>query len=404
VKFLGDLGALATKNVRRNPARSAAIAFLIALIISYGAQVTTQLASGQDFNTRTIYAQVGADISVYVNAPNEARNISSMIFANFSTSIQNSTIEYSLSSTSTGANYITVNLKAVEPESWLKVAYYEDDMFTGTSVEAAFQSLSTKKDAIILEKSVAKLLDLNVGDFITLTIGDTSKRMNVVGYFGPETGDEQGTTSLYWSFVSEELYKEVSSSVSPDNTMILLKLRPGENGTAVAENIRSLGLNVSRVDSFAEEYASSQSDVATVGSLDAQRLGIVFAVLAASVGTELVSLVSMRERSREATIMSVKGLSYKQLVVMFLTENLAVVTFAVVLGIFVGFVAAYGNISATNSFIASTALIKHRFIFSADAILMVISCVALIFVSTILPILIISKGYVTNLERMVRLR
>lgn len=404
VRFLGDLGALATKNVRRNPARSAAIAFLIALIISYSAQVTTQLASGQDFNTRTVYAQVGADISVYVNAPNEARNISSMIFANFSTSVQNSTIEYSLSSTSTGANYIAVNMKAVEPESWLKVAYYEGDMFTGTNVEAAFQSLLTKKDAIILEKSVAKLLGLNVGDFITLTIGDTSKRMNVVGYFGPGAGDEQGTTSLYWSFVSEELCMEVSSSVSPYNTRILLMLKPGENGTAVAENIRSLGLNVSRVDSFAEDYASSQLDVATVGSLDAQRLGIVFAVLAASVGTVLVSVVSMRERSREATIMSVKGLSYKQLVVMFLTENLAVVTFAVVLGIFVGFVAAYGNISATNSFVASTALIKHRFIFSADAILMMTSCVALIFVSTVLPILVISKGYVTNLERMVRLR
>jgi ABC-type antimicrobial peptide transport system permease subunit len=403
-RFLGDLGALATKNVRRNPARSAAIAFLIALIISYGAQVTTQLASGQDFNTRTIYTQVGADVSVYVNIPSEAKNVSYMILANVSTSVENSTIEYSLSSTSTGANYIVVNMKAVEPESWLRVAFYEGDMFTGNNVEAAFQSLLTKKDAIILEKSVVKLLNLNVGDFITLTIGNTSKRMNVVGYFGPEAGDEQGTTPQYWSFVSEELYKEVSSSVSAYGTRILLKLKPGENGTTVAENIRSLGLNISRVDSFDEEYALSQSDVATVGSLDAQRLGIVFAVLAASVGTALVSVVSMKERSREATIMSVKGLSYKQLVVMFLTENLAVVTFAVVLGISVGFVAAYGNISATNSFIASTAIIKHRFIFYADAILMLISCVALIFASTILPILVISKGYVTKLERMVRLR
>jgi ABC-type lipoprotein release transport system permease subunit len=403
-RFLGDLGALATKNVRRNPARSAAIAFLIALIISYGAQVTTQLASGQDFNTRTIYTQVGADVSVYVNIPNEAKNVSYMILANVSTNVENSTIEYSLSSTSTGANYIVVNMKAVEPESWLRVAFYEGDMFTGNNVEAAFQSLLTKKDAIILEKSVAKLLNLNVGDFITLTIGNTSKRMNVVGYFGPEAGDEQGTTPQYWSFVSEELYKEVSSSVSAYDTRILLKLKPGENGTTVAENIRSLGLNISRVDSFDEEYALSQSDVATVGSLDAQRLGIVFAVLAASVGTALVSVVSMKERSREATIMSVKGLSYKQLVIMFLTENLAVVTFAAVLGISVGFVAAYGNISATNSFIASTAIIKHRFIFSADAILMLISCVALIFASTILPILVISKGYVTKLERMVRLR
>jgi hypothetical protein len=89
---------------------------------------------------------------------------------------------------------------------------------------------------------------------------------------------------------------------------------------------------------------------------------------------------------------------------MFLTENLAVVTFAVVLGISVGLVAAYGNISATNSFIASTAIIKHRLIFSADAILTLISCVALIFASTIVPILVVSRGYVTKLERMVRLR
>jgi len=402
--FLGDLGALATKNVRRNPARSAAIAFLIALIISYGAQVTTQLASEQDFTTRRIYTQVGADLSIYVNIPNEAENISSMILANVSTSIEDSTIEYSLSSTSTGANYITVNMKAVKPESWLKAAYYEGDMFTGNNLETAFQNLSTNKDAIILEKSIAKLLDLDVGDFITLTIGTTSKKMTVVGYFGPETGTEQNTFSQYWSFISEEVYKELNSSVNVYSTRILLKLKPGENGTAIAENIRSLDLNVSLVDSFAEEYTLSQSDVTTAGSLDAQRLGIIFAVLAASVGTTLVSVVSMRERSREATIMSVKGLSYKQLVIMFVSENLAVVTFAVVLGTCVGFIAAYGNISATNSFISSTTLIKHRFIFQSDAILILISCIALIFISTIAPILIISRGYITKLERMVRLR
>jgi ABC-type lipoprotein release transport system permease subunit len=396
--FLGDLGALATKNVRRNPARSAAIAFLIALIISYGAQVTTQLASEQDFTTRRIYTQVGADLSIYANVPNEAENISSTILANASTSIENSTIEYSLSSTSTGANYIAVNMKAVQPESWLKAAYYESDMFTGNNFETAFQNLTTNKDAIILEKSIAKFLNLGIGDFITLTIGTTSKKMTIVGYFGPETGAQ------YWSFVSEEVYKELNTSVSAYSTRILLKLKPGENGTAVAENIRSLDLNVSLVDSFAEEYTLSQSDVTTAGSLDAQRLGIIFAVLAASVGTTLVSVVSMRERSREATIMSVKGLSYKQLVIMFVTENLAVVTFAVVLGTCVGFIAAYGNISATNSFISSTTLIKHRFIFQTDAILMLVSCIALIFISTIAPILIISRGYITKLERMVRLR
>jgi ABC-type lipoprotein release transport system permease subunit len=403
-KFLGDLGALATKNVRRNPARSAAIAFLIALIVSYGAQVTTQLASAQDFTTRTVYMQVGADLTVYVNNPAEAKNVSSIILANLTSDVQNSTIEYFLSGTAAGANYVTLNMRTVQAESWLKTAYYESDMFIGKNTEEAFQSLLTEKDAIILDQSVARLLDLKVGDFITITIGITSKKMMVVGYFGPETGNQQSYLSTYWSYVSEELYNEVNDSSSVSSTRILLKLKPGVNGTAAAENVRNLGLNISTVDSFAEEYALSQSDVATAGSLDAQRLGIVFAFLAASVGTALVSVVSMKERSREATIMSVKGLSYKQLVIMFVTENLAVVTFAVTLGIIVGFIAAYGNISAANSFVASSSLIKQRFVLQMDALLMLISCVVLIFVSTIGPILIISKGYVTKLERMVRLR
>jgi ABC-type lipoprotein release transport system permease subunit len=403
-KSLGDLGALATKNVRRNAARSAAIAFLIALIISYGAQVTAQLASQQDFNTRTVYMQVGADVSVYVDSPSQAGNVSSMIMANVSQIVENSTIEYSFSGSLPGSSTLVnlLSLRAVDPESWLRAAFYETGMFTGNNVESAFQSLLTEEDAIILERSVASLLNLNVGDSFTLTIGNASKRMEVVGFFGSDGG--QGSVGQFWSFVSGKLYEEVSGSVIVSSTRMLLKLRPGENGTAVANDIRSLGLSIGQVYSFAEEYARSQSDVAIVGSLDAQRLGIVFAVLAASVGTALVSVVSMRERSREATIMSVKGLSYRQLLVMFLTENLAVVTFAVVLGLLVGFIAAYGTISAANSFMAPIALIKQRLIFPVDAVLMLVSCVALIFASTILPILVMSKAYVTKLERMVRLR
>jgi len=403
-KFMGDLGTLATKNVRRNAARSAAIAFLVALIISYGVQVTAQLASQQDFNTRTVYAQVGADVSIYVNDPKDVANIFSVILANVSASVENSTVEYSFSCTTTGASYISLNLKAVEPESWLKTAYYESSMFSGNSVNAAFQSLLTDKNAIILEESIAKLLNLNVGDTVSLTLGNTSKNTKVVGYFEPETGEEQSVISEYWSFISVDLYREVSNSVSVTNTRIMLKLKPGENGTKIAENIRTLSPNISQVDSFAEEYAHSQSDVATVGSVDAQRLGIVFAVLAASVGTALVSTVSITERNREATIMSVKGLSYKQLVIMFLTENLAVVTFALILGVSIGFVAAYGNISAANSFIGSTALISHRLIFPLEATIMSISFVALILVSAIMPILIVARGYVTKLDRMARLR
>ncbi len=65
-KVMGDFSALAAKNVRRNPARIAAIFFIIAFIMAYGVQVSGQVASQQDYLVRQVQSSVGADISVSV--------------------------------------------------------------------------------------------------------------------------------------------------------------------------------------------------------------------------------------------------------------------------------------------------------------------------------------------------
>jgi ABC-type lipoprotein release transport system permease subunit len=405
-KFLGDLGALATKNVRRNPARSAAIAFLIALIVGYSVQVNGQLASEQDYAVRQIYYQVGADVAVNV-APNESQQVLDAIVANVSSYVQNATIEYTFSTWSTaGSVYMT--LKAVEPNSWLKTAYYESGWFSGKDVTTAFGNLASSNSVIVLQRSVAEKYNLAVGEYISLNFGSIARNLKIVGFFGPSSTESQSPimqeyfSYSYWSYVPQGLYEEISAYVSP-SAKILLKLSGGVDGKLIAESIRNIGnLNIYSVDSFAEEWEKAQTDVIQMGTLDVQRLGIAFAVLAASVGTALISVVSLKERSREATVMSVRGLSYKQLVTMFLTENLALVVFSVILGVFVGFVTVYGNISSNNAMILE--LVKRRFVFPLDSALMLTSCLALIFAATILPILIMSRGYVIKLERMVRLR
>jgi len=404
-KFLGDLGVLATKNVRRNSARSAAIAFLIALIVGYSVQVVGQLASEQDYAVRTIYYQVGADIAVSVPNTDDASNIPNIIIANVSEHVQNATIQYT-----TWASTIVsgITLKIVEPHSWLKTAYYESEWFSGNDVTTAFDLMASDKNTIILERSIAKSFNLTIEQDIRVDFGAITKRLRIVGFFGPDPeqqqsmlGDVISISARYWSYISMELYEEVSSQVGGAKTLFL-KLKGGVDGKMVAENIRNLELDECYVESFAERLEASQTDIITMGMLDVQRLGIVFAVLAASVGTALVSTVSMKERSREATIMSVKGLSYKQLIIMFLTENLALVLFSVILGLFVGFVIVYGNISASNAMISE--LVKRRLVFPLDSTLMLTSCLTLIFAATILPIIIMCRRYVTKLERMVRLR
>jgi len=405
-KFLGDLGALATKNVRRNPARAAAIAFLIAFIIGYSFQVTGQLASEHDFAVRTAYEQIGSDISVTLTFTDNATQTLGVIMTNVSDSVENATIETSFSGQTPSG--MRVALKAVEPDSWLKTAYYEGGWFSGSDVAAAFNLLKTKNNTIILERSVARQYSLGVGGYISIEYGYMSgktQKFEVVGFFGPDQSTDQSRvffTSSYWSYVSDVIWEEARDYTS-SSSRILIKLKDGVNGTNVADTIRKIGEpNISYVQSFAEQWEQSQSDVMTMGSLDVQRLGIVFAVLAASVGTALVSTVSLKERSREAAIMSVKGLSYKQLLVVFLAENMAIVVFSLVLGAVVGIIALNGYLVAKDTMNAG--LIRHNMVFPLDTTLMLVSCVGLILASTIVPILIMARSYVTNLERMVRLR
>ena len=403
-RFLGDLGALATKNVRRNPARAAAIAFLIALIVGYSFQVTGQLASEHDFAVRQIYQQVGSDISVTVTFADNATQTLGVIMANVSNSVENATIETSFSGRTPSGMGMT--LKAVEPDSWLKTAYYEGGWFSGSDVIVAFNLLKTKSNTIILERSVARQYSLDVGGYIGIGYGSAggTRNFEIVGLFGPDQGNDQiGLfTGSYWSYVSDAIWEEARNYTS-SSSRILIRLKDGVNGTKIADTIREIGEpNISYVQSFAEQWEQSQSNVMTMGSLDVQRLGIVFAVLAASVGTALVSTVSLKERSREAAIMSVKGLSYKQLLVMFLAENMAIVVFSLVLGAVVGIITLNGNLVALDTM--NTGLIRHNMVFPLDTTLMLVSCVGLILASTIVPVVIMARSYVTNLERMVRLR
>lgn len=398
-RFMGDLNVLATKNVRRNPARAAAIAFLIALIVGYSVQVTGQLASEQDYTRRQIYANIGADVMANIANVTDAQNVSQRVLANVSGQFKNATVEYTIYS----ANGMTI--KAVDPQSWPVTAYYEEGWFSGASVKTAFTSLSLNNDSIILERSIAKASNLNIGENISVTIGEKSKNLKIVGFFGPEPPDSSEKAYMpLWSFVPVNFDNE--TAIVASSAKLLLSLSDSMNGTNLAETLRHQPLLVSYVESFAEQWMSSQANpqtnVITMGALDVQRLGVIFAFLAASVGTALVSIVSMKERSREAALMSAKGVSYKQLVLMFLTENFAIVIFAVAIGLLAGFLVVNGLIASANA--ATVELVTRRMLFSTDSAIMLTSCIALIFASAILPIIIMARLYVSKLERMVRLR
>jgi len=422
---MGDLGALAAKNVRQNPARLAAIAFLIALIIGFSVQVTGQIASQEDFIVRRVRTEVGADVYVTEANATKGQLVLNDILGNV-TGIRNATIQRTLNVPISGS-YTNMEIRTIDPDTWAKSAYYESDWFTGNPVDEMMRQMKGNNATIILARNIAKQLDLKLWDEITIDFRSCPRTLKIVGFFGPEIDDSsrstpswsvgdpsQYLTPMFYSYIPENIFNMTYGSgiynIEYFSTAYLIKLNSGANGTQVANQIRQVApTEIISIRSFDQAWRQSESsdNLNTYNSLqvlDIQNIGLVFAVLSASVGMALIAMVSLKERSREATLMSVRGLSYRQLVWMFLIESIAVITFSVILGVVVGTIWAYGGITSNNGSLYVNNLVTQRLIFPADAVATIGVYVTLIYAATIGAILIMSSQYVTKLEKMVRAR
>jgi ABC-type lipoprotein release transport system permease subunit len=412
-RFLGDLGVLATKSVQRNPARAASVAFLIALIVGYGLQITGGLASDQDFIVRMGYANVGADIRIDLSPPvnvSATQDLIEQIQSNVP-SVASTTVEYSFYGTS---SFAVLQFAAINTTEWPSTAYYEESWFSSNDLETAFQQLSSNNHTVIIDRGVAESPnDLHIGDKISVSLfgydrygSETStKELTIVGFYGvkrPEyTYGQPTTTSPPWSYVSVGLFHEwFSALVNSSTTRILVKLTSEADRTAGADQIRELMPSGGILYSAVELIQQQESNLMTTGTLSIQRLGVAFGILAASVGAALVSFICLKERQREASIMSVRGLSFRQLVLVLLTENLAVVIFAVLLGTLAGLIITYGTVASFNAM--SGVIVSKRLVFPIDAVLTMLAYIGLVFASTIIPVVLMAKRYGSRLERVVR--
>jgi len=410
-RFLGDLGTLATRNVQRNPARAASVAFLIALIIGYGVQITGTLASDQDYNIRSVYANVGADVRIDLSQPintSAIRDLSELIRSNVS-SVASAAVEYSFYGSS---SFVGLQMTAINTTEWPDTAYYEKGWFSGNDIETAFQHISSDNHTIILDRDIAERNYLQLNEKISVSLGwdrfgnaQSAIDLTIVGFYGVRKPDYPFfgpvVTFPSYSYVSVGLFHEQQSIlVNSSSARMLIKLSSGADEAAAAEQIRALVPATATVYSVIEQIRQQESNLMNTGTLSVQRLGVAFGILAASVGTALVSFVSLKERQREASIMSVRGFSFEQLTVTLLTENLAVVVFAILLGAIAGFIIVYGNVASFGA--TSASLVSKRLVFPTDAVLTILAYFGLVFASATIPVVIMAKRYSSRLERVVR--
>jgi len=392
--FIKDLSIVAERNVRRNAARVASVTFLLAIIVGYSVSAVGQIATQRDYTERLIRSYVGADLSIIPSSVDNVTSIIDWLKENV-TGIESITVEY----TGFGGESPfpeTLKIVAINPKEWFKTAYYEAEWFRESSPDQLVSSLSN--DTIILDGKFSKYLD--VGDQISITIGGKAFNLTVVAFYGPEELQVTGFSlrqrvrmiqSLN-SYINLSLYECVNETVSA-TARILVNLEPGADGEGVAQEVRELD-GVDWVVSVAEQMRLRDENVLISGPLNIMRLGVFFAALAASVGVALVTFVTLQERKKEITLLMVRGLSLKQVVLTLVSENLSVLLVAYGLGGFVGYLIDRGNVAAMN---VASLLVAPRVIFPTEAVMTLTVIGSLLAAAAIIPIIIMVLLYSSRL-------
>ena len=398
--IIGDVAALASKSVFRNPRRVAALVFIVALIVGYSIWVIGDLASQQDYNYRQAEVAVGSDIRLSgISSIANATMIADQLrgWGN----ITGATAESDFSGTATAGG---IQIKAIDPLTWRQGAYYETNWFTG-DINAVFNAMTANNHTMVLDHGVASYYSFPIGTTIVLYY--RSINASVISYFGPDYSQSSGGpfgrsfSPEGWSFVPVGLIRPNATLFNPTN-IVLAKASPNVSLTQLAFSLQaaypSLKITTAQV------ATQGVPGVINVGTQNVLRLGTAFAALAASIGVGTIAYTGYREREKEITMVSVRGLSYRQLAGLLITEFLPLVIFALVLATIVGLIVVWGDALGQNSLNQNylQILAARRVVFPLWASANILVIVALVLIGVFLPALTAARKDLSKMSRTVR--
>jgi len=399
--IIGDVAALASKSVFRNPRRVASLVFIVALIVGYSIWVIGDLASQQDYNYRQAEVAVGSDIRLSgITSIANATMIANKLFQGWS-NITGATAESDFSGTATAGG---IQIKAIDPLTWRQGAYYEPNWFTG-DINAVFTAMAANNHTMVLDRGVASYYSFSVGTKIVLYYG--SINASVVSYFGPDYSQSSGGpfgrsfSPEGWSFVPIGLIRPNATLFNPSN-IVLVKASPNVSLTQLALSLQAA--YPSLTITTAQVATQGVPGVINAGTQNVLRLGTAFAALAASIGVGTIAYTGYREREKEITMVSVRGLSYRQLAGLLITEFLPLVIFALILATIVGLIVVWGDALGQNSLNQNylQILAARRVVFPLWASANILVIVALVLIGVFLPALTAARKDLSKMSRTVR--
>jgi ABC-type antimicrobial peptide transport system permease subunit len=389
-RFFGAFGKLATRNVKRNPARNAAMVFLLSLIVSYGVFAIGSLFSENDVVERTALFDVGADARLDISGNVNISDVVDVVEDH--DSVFSTTVEYRMNLRTGSTN---IETRGIDPAEWQDTAFWEEIWFIGDATTMIDQ---LDDSGIILSLTVANELGLSVGDSIFLStftaepaeveivglIGYRSTLEGLVISVGGGPGDlDISVSGSYPSFVSVDFLNQ-SDFIDAASKHILIETIAGANGTALQEDMHEALPSVSRSYSFTSEMVDYWERPLESGITKIRWVAVAFSVILALVGTSLVIILSLREKETEIALITVRGFTKWQLFKTLMAEMFIMVAFSLILGSFVGLVQIFGNVSQLNANL--TGLIRYGIVIVGASGLTMLSIIGVVVLAAALPV------------------
>lgn len=371
---VGDVARFSTLSVRRNPKRTAASAFMVALILGYGVSVIGAIASTDDYTERFTRLTVGADASVWVFGRGDPEIITEKIEG--LNGVAAATIETWFEAYSALG---LIPVRIIDPDEWGEIAYIEPNWLGEVR---AIEEMGKSKFNAILESGAARITGVTVGSDMLIKVGDKIHTFAIAGLFGREPGQGWGiqdpTLYIPNTYEINEKYYKLSR--------ILVKFEEGADVEGFGDEVRALDPNIEGVDVAETLVRRASENVFLAGPKRVEELGVYFATLVSSLGVVLIISTALRSRLKELTVMAIRGFSDGQLAATLLVENMGMTLFSIALGLGVGLVMLRGENVVYNAVYSS--VLMRRIVFPSSALVALATVVGLLVLSTVVPILL----------------
>jgi len=376
--FAKNLYYVISRNLRRNPRRSANVAVIIALGIAFGMFILVTFSSQLAYQERQVRSSVGADVALDAPPSNAtfAANLSALPEVGGVTLLR--TVPGSVP-------YCCAGVYALDPATFFAVTNPEPWYFSGGGgAEAARQVLAIPGQVLVTEAYLRNAY-LAVGDRLRLegsvyngmnytgtvivntTIGGTVRGLPGTTYYGfgmPQT--IYGSLDTMGPLLDGQPYRGYGAD------RFLIALRANADWRAAKADIVALG--ASNVQVAAEQIEQLRSNPVFRAFFGFIELEMAFMVVILTAGLGVILYAATLERDVELAAIRARGASGWQTAGLLIGEATSIMLIGLIVGTGIGILAAYLSTTfiAAGPGTAGESLVPVLFVLPPEALLLLV--------------------------------